>query len=94
MYSLRMRSVAQRHERQQSPSILDGWINALLDSKPALNLGAPRMMEADDRHQRCKAGQEGRSGYRRGNWRQDGLEFEPIGRDLDSISAHDAVWYR
>lgn len=89
-----MRSIAQRHEWQQSPSILDGRINAFFDSKPALNLRAPRMMEANDSHQRCKAGREGCSGYRRGNWRQDSLEFDPIGRDLDSVSAHDAVWYR
>lgn len=83
-----MRSIAQGHERQQVPSVLGGRVNALLDAKPALDLGPSRMMEANDGHQRREARGERGGGYRRGDWRQDTLDFEPIGRDLDSLGGH------
>jgi len=55
-----MSTVAQGHERQQGPVVLGGRIVTILDAKPLLDLGPPRMMEVDDAYQRSE--------YRQDSW--------------------------
>jgi hypothetical protein len=50
-----MGAVAQCHEGQQGPVVLDGRVVALVDAEPALHLGAACMVEVDDRHERDEA---------------------------------------
>ena len=36
-----MRTVAQRHEGEQRPFIIHGWVSAFLSTYPSLHFGAP-----------------------------------------------------
>lgn len=62
-----MRTVAQCHERQQSPVVLGGGVATIFDPEPLLDFGPPRMVEVDNAHQRGECRQ--RSWARPVGWR-------------------------
>lgn len=70
----RVRAIAQGHERQQRPVIVDGWITPLIGAEPCLHLGAPGMVESYNGDERDKVGLCRRCGRRGDDGRQDGLE--------------------